>query len=212
MNPSKLGQVHNLVLPASDFGDQKEIYTGMDVGLNARLDHGVVGAGFSTGRLLTDQCFVVDSPQQLLFCHVSPPLSALTQLKIFGTHQLGWGSDVSGTYQNLAGPPITAGYPAPNALIAPSLGRNLSLGATATATVPLISPNSLFEDRINQIDLRVTKRFAIGHVRLEAMVNVYNLFNASPVLGLLTTYGPSWKRPTQILVGRLIDFGIQMNF
>jgi hypothetical protein len=69
---------------------------------------------------------------------------------------------VSGTSQNVGGPTIEANYQATNTEIAPSLGRNLAAcrGAavcTATATVPLVAPMTLFEDRRTQLDFRLTK-------------------------------------------------------
>jgi hypothetical protein len=48
--------------------------------------------------------------------------------------------------------------------------------------------------------------------RLQAMFDVYNVLNASPVTALITTLGPAWQRPTQILDARLFKFGVQYEF
>ncbi len=103
--------------------------------------------------------------------------------------------------------------------ILPTLGRNLaSCGAAATvcngtATVPLLPPGTYFGDRLNQVDLRMSKAFALpGSRRVQALVDLYNLFNANPVLALNNTFGPQWQRPTQILQGRLLKFGVQVDF
>jgi hypothetical protein len=69
---------------------------------------------------------VIDSPQQLLNCHVVTPLSANLQAKSFGSYPLPRGFVLSGTFQNVAGPNITADYTVSNAVIVPSLGRNLA--------------------------------------------------------------------------------------
>src|SRR5207253_1102007 len=120
----------------------------------ARLREGaMIGGGVDTGRTVTDSCFVVDSPQQLTFtlgatpayCHVVNPFKATAQLKIYGSYSLPVGFLVSATFQNLPGIPIGANYPAPNALIAATLGRNLAACSTrvpcaATQTVPLVAP------------------------------------------------------------------------
>ena len=55
------------------------------------------------------------------------------------------------------GDTLAANWAAPNAVIAPSLGRNLSNNAP-TATVNLIEPGTLYGDRVNEIDLR-SRRF-----------------------------------------------------
>ena len=67
----------------------------------------------------------------------------------------------------------------------------------------------MFGERLNQVDFRMSKSFALpGSRRVQALVDLYNLFNASPVLALNNTFGPQWQRPTQILQGRLLKFGV----
>jgi hypothetical protein len=44
------------------------------------------------------------------------------------------------------------------------------------------------------------------------MLDVYNLFNASPITQVNTRYGADWLRPTQILPARLFKVGAQLNF
>ena len=68
------------------------------------------------------------------------------------------------------------------------------------------------EDRLNQIDLRLTKTFRIGRTRLDGNVDLYNLLNASTVLAHVDAIGPRFMVPTQILGARIVDFGIQLNF
>jgi hypothetical protein len=43
-------------------------------------------------------------------------------------------------------------------------------------------------------------------------VDLYNSLNANPVLALNNTYGSQWQRPTQILQGRLLKLGVQIDF
>jgi hypothetical protein len=107
---------------------------------------------------------------------------------------------------------VTATYNATNAEIAPSLGRSLS-GGRRTAAIPLVAPQTIFEPRRNQLDLRVTKSLRLQqNVRLRGYVDLYNVFNASSTLTLNNTFGSQWQRPTSIMVGRLIQVGGQVNF
>jgi hypothetical protein len=133
-------------------------------------------------------------------------------LKLFGAYTLPWQLEASGTFQSLPGIPITASYVATNAEIAPSLGRNLAAGARGTATVDLIAPQTMFEERIVQLDLRLARSLRVGGARVKGMFDVYNALNASPILAINTRYGPAWKTPSQILAGRLVKFGVQMDF
>ena len=112
---------------------------------------------------------------------------------------------------------MQASYVATNAEVAPSLGRNLAacgtrVPCTATTTVNLIEPFTVFEDRIYQVDVRLAKTIRIQGLRLQATVDVYNALNASPILAINTRYGPQWLVPQQILDGRLLKVGAQLTF
>ena len=69
-------------------------------------------------------------PRTSAYCHVNPSWASGTQVKFLVVYPLPWKLQTSATYQNIAGIPVTASYPATNAQIAPSLGRNLSAGPT----------------------------------------------------------------------------------
>ena len=119
-----------------------------------RVRPGFAG-GLDTGRSVNDNCFVIDSPQQLLNCRVVTPFKALTDLKLNGSYPLPGEFMVAGVFQNVSGPAIGADYAVSTTEIAPSLGRNLAacgtrVVCTATATVPLRRPQTEFEDRRTQ--------------------------------------------------------------
>jgi hypothetical protein len=243
IRPALFGASKNVVsLAPSKQGNQSEVYQGVDINLNARFASGFnVGGGVSTGRTATNDCgWVLGNPQYVVYspttigtsaptagafatggnlprlnsyCDVTPPWSSLTQVKVNALIPLPYSSQVSATYQSLPGIPIFATYVATNAQIAPSLGRNLAAGAAGTATVELIPPMTQFENRINQFDIRLSKRFILGpHKDIEPEFDIYNVFNASSILSENVSYGPNWLRPTQILAPRLLKFGAKMTF
>lgn len=223
IKPAKFGLVSNLVVPGSTFGKQSEVYNGFEFGVSTRWGGGrFLQGGVSFGRTVADNCFVVDSPQQKRpgFCRVVLPWSTTAQVKVAGTYPLPWKMQVSGTLQNilptnvsLSGTNLTAAsLVVPNAQIAPSLGRNLASGAAGTATVPLVVTNTLFQQRLTQLDLRLTKILRIGGTRVQGMVDCYNVFNADTMLELNQTYGANWLRPLTILGGRLVKFGAQVDW
>jgi hypothetical protein len=218
IKPAQFGLVDNLVTEATRFGKQTEVYNGVDLTLNARFGKGgLLSGGLNTGRTVTDNCGVLmDSPQKR-FCRVTLPLEGQTQVKFSGVYPLPWDLQVSATYQDLAGIPITASHVATNAQIAPSLGRNLgqcrgAATCTGTATVELIEPNTMFENRLRQFDLRFTRKIQIGGTRLQGMFDAYNVFNASSILAMTTRYGAAWLQPSQVLGGRLFKFGVQVDY
>ena len=122
-------------------------------------------------------------------------------MKFLVVYPLPWKLQTSATYQNIAGIPVTASYPATNAQIAPSLGRNLSAGPTATATLALIPANSQFEDRLQQVDLRFTRTFQASKLRVRGNFDIYNILNETAVLSDNLGYGSQWLTPFQILPG-----------
>jgi hypothetical protein len=210
LSPAKFGLNQNSIALSGNYGQQTQIYTGADAVANARLPHGIqFQGGVSVGRIETNQCFVVDSPQQLRFCDVKAPFQP--QLKVMGIFPLPWyGLQTSVAVQSLPGPQILATWAAPAAAVT-GLDRPLSGGAR-TVNVDLVAPGTLYGSRLNQVDFRGSKIFKVGRTRLEAMFDLYNLLNANPVLTQNNTYGANWQQPLTILPGRLAKFGFRLTY
>src|SRR5205814_9781289 len=221
--PEKFGQVQNQVVRASKFGTPKDVFNGVDVTVNARIRRGViVSGGLSTGSEMTDYCFTVDSPgtgfsgfngtareSGSYQCHIAPPWSAGTQIKLSAVVPLPYYFQVAANWQNLPPIPTEASYLATNAEILPSLGRNLGACAgrptcNSTSTIELIQTNSYFtEGRNNQIDVRLTRTFRAGRASVQPALDAFNVLNAGSVLALNKRYGPQWKNAQTVLAPRL---------
>jgi hypothetical protein len=214
VNPNKFGQVSNLVMPAARFGDQSEVYSGISLSLTGTARGLFYGGGVSTGATTTDACFIVNTPQDLYLCRNEESWYARTQFKGHVVAPLPGQFQVSGVLQVLPSVPLLANYVVGNAQVASSLGRNLSGGATATRTVPLIQNNNHFAEGWNhQVDFRVSRAFTIGSgVRVQPEMAVYNVFNANAVLGTVNTYGALWQNVTTVLGSRVVKFGAQLHF
>jgi hypothetical protein len=223
INPAQFGLINNVISVAPQL---QQVFDGVDLTVNARFPRGVVASGgASIGRQRTNDCFEttdlslafaastgstsVVAPRTSAFCDVRPPFQP--NVKFLMVYPLPWaGIQTAATIQSLPGPQISATYAVTNALVAPSLGRNLSAG---TATVDLVAPGTMYGDRLNQVDFRASKIFRFRTKgRIQGNVDLYNLFNRNPVLALNTTYGSAWQRPLQILQGRLLKFSAQLDF
>lgn len=227
LKPAKVGLVDLVRTRSATYGNQYERWNGVDLTVNARLPQGVLfQGGVSTGKTMADNCDVVakiDNPTQL-YCHVESKF--LTQVKFLGAYPLPWwGIRLSGTFQSSVPDPMnlqegnafgmSADYVATNAVIRPSLLRNLSAGANATASVNLVEPGTVYGERSYQTDFRVAKTFSVRAVRIEGLVDLFNLFNANPVFQYNPAYGTtgaSWLVPQATLPGRLVRLGLQLNF
>ena len=212
LNQAKFGQVDNLVSQASKFGKQIETYDGFDLTVNARLPRGAyLGGGMSTGRTVNDDCAVLQDSPQKLFCRISPPFLQ-PQIKVYGIYPLPWDFQASATLQSVPGIPISASYSATLAEIRPTLVRPLSGSRTSVIIDNLFQPQTQFEGRINQVDVRLTRTIKAGRLQLNPRFDIYNLLNSSAVLSTNTRFGPTWLQPAQILDARLIKFEIQVQF
>jgi hypothetical protein len=164
------------------------------------------------------------------YCQISSPLwnGSGTTVKFQAVYPLPMNFVVSGTFKHLPGIPLTANYVVTNAQVASALGRNLAAcpasgACAATATVALLPVNdigtsdgnaaaNIFDDRLTQIDMRLTRLFRVGNTRIQGIGELYNIFNNRPVQSIVPTYGAAWLRPTSILGGRLFKFGAQLDF
>src|SRR5262249_47918712 len=116
-------------------------------------------AGLTAGVLATPTPFTRTTVNGERICRIVTPFKGQSQFKGYLTYPLPRDFSVSAVFQNISGPTIVANYAASNAEIAPSLGRNLAacgsqVVCTATALVPLIVPQTLFDDRLSRLDLR----------------------------------------------------------
>jgi hypothetical protein len=204
LTPDKRGLSNNLLTVAPN---DSNVFNGVDVLVNGHFGHGgVVGGGISTGRSVTSFCTVATvDPNTQRFCNVTPPYMAANQYKVLASYGLPYGVQASGTFVSVPGPLISANYTVNSAIA----GIPLTNGSL---TVNLVQPGTLYGDRSNRMDLRFGKDIRAHKTRLLPYVDLLNLFNASPVLTLNNTYGPTWQKPTTILPGRVIKVGIQMDF
>ena len=151
-------------------------------------------------------------------CHVVTPFRGQTQLKLNGAVPLPYDFFVSGIWQDISGPNIVAAYAASNAEISRSLGRDLGAcggrtPCTATATVPLVMPGSMYDHRIRRLDVRVTKQVRLTpRLRMQGNLDVYNVFNGGSAVQINNAFGPQWRQPTEVQDPRILQFSAQLNF
>jgi hypothetical protein len=226
----------NVVTATGNFGKVTQHFDGVDVSVNMRLPGKVmVQGGMSTGRTNLTFCGVVRPdltqsggpysewvspyppaaliPADTAYCDVRRPFQ--TQVKFMAVYALPWfGLQMSASYQSLPGPEIQATWAAPvtgATSVVTGLGRALS-GGVRTVSVPLVPAGTMYGERLNQVDFRVAKNLKVNRVRIQPQMDLYNMLNANPVYGQNNTYGRAWQTPTQIVLGRMLKFGAQLDF
>jgi hypothetical protein len=213
LKPARVGlPVDNLQTFSSRYGKQRSHWNGVDVNLTARPTNGLMAAGgFSTGRAFTDNCDVVvklDNPSPL-YCKSSN--NFLTQVKGYAAYTIPKVAvQVAGTFQSVPGPALTAEVVYTTTQAAVTLGRPLSANA-ATVTQNVVTPGTLFGERLNQLDLRVGKVLRYGRTRTGLNFDLFNALNADTILGLSSQYA-LWRQATAIVQGRIAKLSVQFDF
>ena len=226
---------------ASEFGDMTQVFNGIDVNINGRLDNGVtLGGGVSMGSTTYDECFVVDNPIQNRsgYCDVSQPWGAGTQLKLNGAVPLPWDTQFSFVFQNLAGLPWESRYeaganPIERAAIEAQIGHPMvtsseqiqlfpagqgintltDLGGGTRGAYFFVNNSQFYERRLTQLDIRFTKIVNVGRARVRAWIDLFNIFNANHVSSISPSYNPGvYPVVAGVMGGRLLKFGGQFDF
>ena len=220
-----------------------QYWHGVDVNINTRMRNGLTfQGGTSTGRGVWDYCAVAAKlPGLFNTSFPFPPLPAIRQPKQFCAVTEPWLTQFRGTASYTIpkidvlvstgvqlkpgtlgingnesatnGNALSANYPAPNAVIAQSLGRLPTGGlAAGLTTLNLLPPGQVYGDRVSQVDLRVSKVLKFGRTRSLIGVDLYNVFNANPGLVYNNAFAANWPRPTAILMPRFVRFNATVDF
>jgi hypothetical protein len=77
-----------------------------------------------------------------------------------------------------------------------------------------LAPGTRLGDRINQLDMRMTKLLAHGRSRTTVALDVYNALNSSAALSYNNAFVPSapWPQPNTILTPRFFRITLETAF
>jgi hypothetical protein len=225
---------------SNNYGKQTEHFDGVNVTVNARLQNGLlIQGGLGTGRQITNDCDVVDKLPEMLHTFFGDPTQAFffparprefcEQNNGFRTSLQGLAAytlpkvdvQISGTWQNLPGALVQA-----NANFT-ALPPGIIPGAISGAypfipfkAVQIVEPGSLFVERLNQIDLRLSKILRYARTRTAINFDFFNVTNSNSITGANFAYSstipgpgrPGWLSPTTILTPRLFKISAQVDF
>jgi hypothetical protein len=214
----------NVQSAATSFGEYKRYWDGFDITAQARLRNGLtLQGGTSSGRLAEDICDVRSQVPELTsgtlasptnpYCRQVEPL--LTTFKgLFSYLIPRIDVQFAGTFSSRPGVSLTANQVYTSAQIAnpafSTLGRPLA--QVATVTVNLVEPQTEFGDRIDQLDLRISKILRFGITRTSLNLDIVNALNSNDNLGYSTTFSPTWPTPTSVIAARLFRVSAQVDF
>jgi len=221
INPSETIQVYSISRPSLgrvnelDRNSEKNrrFNNGFDANINARVGRGIVFTGASWDRQIRIECEQAD-PNNLRFCDQSDfGMPYRTMFKLAGTYPLPYGFEISGSFQSYPGgsqqvddgePWLDVDYNVTRTIL-PALVQS-------SVTIPLIQPGTKFLPRMNQLDVRFSRVFRVGQVRLRGQFDVFNATNSSSILDVGETFGPALDRVNQILPGRIFGLSMRVDF
>jgi hypothetical protein len=97
----------------------------------------------------------------------------------------------------------------PGAVTAPTL-------TTSSGSVTLFAPDTLREERLHQLDLKVSKTFRMGKVTISPRFEVFNTFNTDKVINRVSSsYANAtgtFRQPNTIVEGRIIGLGAMVKW
>jgi len=80
--------------------------------------------------------------------------------------------------------------------------------------VNLVQPGTMYGDRINQLDFRLSRPLKYRRSRTVVGLEIYNMLNSSAVLTYDNTFVPGgpWLQPLTILTPRVFKFTAEITF
>ena len=160
--------------------------------------------GTSTGRTVAVACQVED-PNNLRFCDQTRyNIPFLTQFKLAGTYALPYAIRLGANFQSQPGTERIINYAVVRSIL-PTLTQT-------SVNVRLNEPGSEYNDRVNQLDVTLSRSFRNRGVDVRPELSIFNMLNANPVIVQVNTYGPSLGNVTTILNPRVLRLGVNVRF
>jgi hypothetical protein len=221
----------------TDYGAARTAYWhGADFTATARLASGInLQGGTSTGRAVRDNCEITRALPELLgtarvdSCAVTEKWTTsfrglasytIPKVDVLVSASMRSIETTPGAGVATNGLSLAANYLVPNTCTANSRANCYSIQqalgrlpaqalATGTTTVNLLNPGQLYAlERTTLVDMRFAKILRFAGRRLDAGIDLYNLFNSNVTTAYQQTYdqvgnGTAWLRPTSIAAPRL---------
>jgi hypothetical protein len=209
--------------------ERERLYESFNFEFNARPGRGIfLFGGLAVERQLDIACTAPDDPNTLRFCNDHENgIPYRKSFKLSGTVPLPWGINMSAVFQSNQGTASSrtlvatrgstrypASCPAPcpaGQVILPS-----NLFGQTSLTVNLVDGDTVYTDRITQLDLRFGRTFSLGRLRIIPSLEIFNLNNSDAIITYASTNalnaGSSFLRPNSIMQPRMIGFNVQTRW
>jgi hypothetical protein len=221
--------------------ERKRQYEAFAFEFRARPGRGAqLFGGFSIERQLDVNCTAPDNPNvpttsgaaNALFCDdTKNDIPFRKTLKLAGSLQLPWQVTLSGVFQSNHG--ITARNSTTGGMVMSATRGVTRYPTTCPAPCPageiilptaLFNPGSLivnlvdgdtvYSERINQLDFKVSRTFRFGRISVTPQFEVFNINNTDAIISYVSTnvLDAAYLRPNSIMQGRMLGVGLQTRW
>jgi hypothetical protein len=125
-------------------------------------------------------------------------------VKVSGSYQAPYGILASAVVQHYTGfPELTTVSVGPATVALTQVTQSITVEPRGTTRLP----------DVNLVDFNVKKTIkAGGSISIQPAVEVFNLLNSSAIQSRTTVLGPAYGRAANIVLGRMVKFGVNVNF
>jgi hypothetical protein len=182
--------------------------------------------GIAIERQRDITCTAPDDPNTLRFCNdFDNGVPFRKSLKLAGTLPLPGGITFSAVLQSNNGAASsrtivptrgTTRYPAncPAPCPAGDIILPTAIFGQSSMTINLVDGDTVYNDRITQLDLKVSKTVRYGRVSITPTLEVFNINNSDAIISYVSTnaLNAAYLRPNSIMQGRIVGVGFQTRW
>ena len=189
-----------------NFSQLDSRYNGVDVTLNKRFDQRwMLITGISFGRNEGDIFGTSDlNNPNFQFRQGIVGNQVPVSLKVSGSYQAPYGILASAVVQHYTGFPETT---------------TVSVSAS-TVALTQVTQSIVVEPRgttrlpdVNLVDVNIKKNIELGHhVSAQPVLEIFNLLNSNAIQARTAVLGPAYGRASNIVLGRIVKFGVNVKF
>lgn len=202
-DPATRGNIDNLYTNQPSLDGS---YNGVDLTVTKRMSHhwmllGSLTAGKNEGDIYggTED---LNNPN-FTFRHGYLTNDQTFFFKMSGAYELPYGFIVAANAQRYTG------YPELTTVLVTSQSAKLTQVSQSIVVAP---SGTTRQPSFTIFDLDLKKSVKVGRLNLAPRVDIFNLFNASGIQSYISQLGPSYGNAITILDGRLVKFGVNVNW
>ena len=206
--------------------ERKRDYESFNVEFSARPGRARLFGGIAIERQLDVTCTAPDDPNSLRFCNDHEnDIPYRKQFKLSASYPLPWDITASAVFQSNHGNTsartmaLTRGqqrYPATCPAPCPANQVIMPIGVFGqpSMTVALVDSDTVYTERINQLDLRFSKSVRVGRLSLTPSIEIFNVNNTDAIVSYVSTsvLNAAYLRPNSIMQGRIIGLNVQTRW